>query len=88
MCYLDPLLLLKLEPPTWGIVCSVADVAVAVLGIIKTTDVDADEDVDADVVGRRRGNIRRRTRPREESSGLDVNGAYFSTSMMILGKCS
>lgn len=86
MYYLDPLLLLELEPPTWGIVCSVADVAVAVLGIIKTTDVDAD--VDANVVGRRRGNIRRRTRPREESSGLDVNGAYFSTSMMILGKCS
>ncbi len=28
-----------------------------------------------------RGSIRRRPRPREESSGLDVNGAHFSTSM-------
>jgi hypothetical protein len=38
--------------------------------------------VDAAAEERNRGNIKRRPRPREASRGLDVNGAYFSTSMV------
>jgi hypothetical protein len=51
---------------------------------IRTT---ADESIlgERSVCGRSRENIRRRPRPREASSGLDVKGAYLSTSMSGIG---
>jgi hypothetical protein len=41
---------------------------------------------DLNDVARRRGIIRRLPRPRDESRGLEVNGAYLSTSMSEIGE--